>query len=74
MANCNAIPVLDLLGKSVVLTECINGFEFERRGTVVSVIKAVPGRASEEAILLDEPDRETLEYYHVGEFVLHHVC
>lgn len=56
MATANANPTLALLGKTVHLTEAVQGFEFERSGTVIGVVVALPGTQCADSILLDRHD------------------
>lgn len=56
MATCDVIDVEALLGRFVVLTEVVAGFEFERRGQVIGVVKAHPGSCCEESFLLERDD------------------
>ena len=56
MATANANPTLALLGKTVHLTEAVHGFEFERSGTVIGVVVALPGTQCVDSILLDQSD------------------
>lgn len=72
MASTNAIEVSALLGKFVVLSESVAGFQLERRGRVTAVLKALPGCRHEEAILLEEEGREA-DFYHLGDITLHHI-
>lgn len=72
MAASNAIEVRPLLGKSVVITEVVQGVELEHRGVVTGVVQVLPGSAGTAAILLEAPGAAP-EFYHVGDFVLHHV-
>lgn len=72
MAACNSIDVGALLGRSVVLSEAVHGFVFERRGVVTGVLRTIPGSGEREAILLEEAGRDP-EFYAVGSFDLLHV-
>lgn len=62
MATQDGIALPELLGKTVVLTERVAGFEFERRGQVIGIVTAHPGSRCEEAFLLDGDDG-SCEYY-----------
>ena len=72
MATCNSIDVRSLLGRFVVLTETVHGFEFERRGRVTAIVEALPDSRGSNAILLEQ-DGQDPEFYDVGDFLLHHV-
>lgn len=69
MADCNSIDVGSLLGRSIVLSEAVHGFLFERRGVVTGVLRTLPSSGESEAILLEEPGRDP-EFYAVGSFDL----
>lgn len=72
MATCNSIDVRSLLGRSVVLTETVHGFEFERRGRVTAIVEALPDSRGSNAILLESEGQDP-EFHDVGDFLLHHV-
>ena len=62
MATANANSTLALLGKTVHLTEAVQGLEFERSGTVIGVLVALPGTRCVDSILLDQVDGDCQFY------------
>jgi hypothetical protein len=62
MAVANVTRVQDLLGKSLVLTEEVAGFVFERRGVVTGVLTVIPGSRSKDEFLLEQDDGDCCFY------------
>lgn len=69
MATCDVIDVQALLGRFVVLTEVVAGFEFERRGQVIGVVMAHPGSCCDESFLLERDDG-ACEFYSPGDVTI----
>ncbi|HBP0398563.1 TPA: hypothetical protein L5P97_006391 [Pseudomonas aeruginosa] len=62
MATQQAIALPDLLGKTITILETVHGFQFERTGRVIGIIRALPGSRCREEFLLDQDDG-SCEYY-----------
>jgi hypothetical protein len=69
MATQHATAVSELLGKTIVLTETISGFQFERRGRVIGVVQGLPGSRCGDEFLLDQDDGDC-QYYTPGEVTI----
>jgi len=69
MATQHATAVSELLGKTVVLTEVIAGFEFERRGCVIGIVIGLPGTRCGNEFLLDQDDGDC-QYYSLSEVTI----
>lgn len=62
MAMQHATAVSELLGKTIVLTETVEGFQYERRGRVIGVLQGLPGSRCGDEFLLDQDDGDC-QYY-----------
>lgn len=62
MATQQAIALPELLGKSITLLEDLHGVQVERSGTVIGIIRALPGSRCREEFLLDQDDG-SCEYF-----------
>lgn len=72
MAMPHATALSELLGKSVVITETVAGFTFERRGLVIGVVHALPGSRCSTEFLLDQDDGDC-RFYDPLEVTIEHV-
>lgn len=73
MATHDVIALHELLGKTLVLTEHVHGFDFERRGIVIGIVTALPGSKCEPAFLLDQDDGYC-EYYSPSEVTIRFIA
>jgi len=69
MATQHANSVSELLGKTIVITEIVAGFEFERRGLVIGVVQGLPGSRCGDEFLLDQDDGDC-QYYAPGDVTI----
>jgi len=72
MAMQDGIALNDLLGKTMVLTVRQAGFDFERKGRVIGVLRALPGSRCNDEFLLDQDNGDS-EFYSLDEVVITHI-
>lgn len=72
MADANGTELASLLGRRVVLTERVAGFEFERSGTVVGIVQGLPGSRCGNELCLDQDDGDCA-FYALEDVTLHAV-
>lgn len=73
MAAANVTRVQELLGKTLLITERIAGFDFERRGIVVGVVTVLPGACVDEEFLLEQDDGDYV-YYSPADVTIHSIA
>lgn len=73
MAVINGTELAGLLGRRVVLTERVAGFEFERAGTVIGVLRGLAGSRCGDEFLLDQDDGDCC-FYSTEDVTLHSIA